>query len=52
MLIVPSPAYQKYGEIVGTKTGTQKIQVQNIAFHFGTTGGTNSMTVQGYLINE
>ena len=50
MLIIPSMVYQRYGERIGTDTGSQKIEVQSIEFHFGTCGGTNSMKVQGYLI--
>ena len=50
MLIIPSMVYQRYGERVGTDTGSQRIEVQSMEFHFGTCGGTNSMKVQGYLI--
>lgn len=50
MLIIPSMVYQRYGERVGTNTGTQKIEVQSMEFHFGTCSGSNSMKVQGYLI--
>lgn len=31
-------------------TGTQKIQITRLSFHFGTCGGTNSMTVEGFLL--
>ena len=48
-LIIPSRTYQNYGNIGGTKSGEQKIHVTQIAVHFGTVGGTNSMTVEGYV---
>lgn len=49
VLIVPSKTYQNYGRVGGTQSGTQKIHVTQISVHFGTCGGTNSMTVEGYV---
>lgn len=48
LLQVPSKVYMKNYGSVGTGS-TQNIQVTNISFHFGTTGSTNSMTVQGFI---
>lgn len=49
VLIIPSRVYMRNYGIAGTGK-TQKIQVTNINFHFGTTGSTNSMTVQGFMV--
>lgn len=49
ILIIPSRVYMRNYGIAGTGK-TQKIQVTNINFHFGTTGSTNSMTVQGFMV--
>ena len=48
-LIIPSRTYQNYGRIGGTVSGEQKIHVTQIEVHFGTCGGLNSMTVEGYV---
>ena len=48
-LIIPSRVYIKNFGLVGTGK-TQNIQVTGLSFHFGTTGGTNQMTVQGPLV--
>lgn len=47
-LIIPSRIYIRNFGMVGTGK-TQKIQVNALSFHFGTTGSVNSMTVQGSL---
>lgn len=49
LLRIPSKIYVRNFTLVGTKNTTQVIQVNTLSFHFGTTGGTNSMTVQGFL---
>lgn len=49
-LRIPSRVYMRNFMAVGNVKGTQIIQVTAISFHFGTTGGTNSMTVQGFLV--
>lgn len=48
ILEIPSRIYMYNYNLVGSGK-TQKIQVTAISFHFGTTGGTNSMTVQGFI---
>lgn len=48
LLEIPSRVYMHQFGIVGNGK-TQRIQVTAIDFHFGTTGGTNSMTVQGFI---
>ena len=48
LLIIPSRVYMKNFGMVGTGK-TQTIRVSALSFHFGTTGGTNQMTVQGTL---
>lgn len=48
LLEIPSKIYMYNYNLVGNGK-TQKIQVTAIKFHFGTTGGTNSMTVQGFI---
>ena len=52
ILTIPSRVYMSnYGMVGLAGTGkTQKIQVTSISFHFGTTGSTNSMTVQGFMV--
>lgn len=51
LLIIPTRIYQKYGVLVNALNNkTQTIQVTNLSFHFATTGNTNSMTVQGFLV--
>ena len=49
-LIIPSRVYMRNMISVGNIKGKQTIQVTTLSFHFGTTGGTNSMTVQGFLV--
>ena len=49
LLRIPSKLYIRNFTVVGTKNTTQVIQVNTLSFHFGTTGGANSMTVQGFL---
>ncbi len=48
LLEVPSRVYMHNLSVVGNGK-TQRIQVTAIDFYFGTTGGTNSMTVQGFV---
>lgn len=48
-LTIPSRVYVYNYGLVGTGK-TQNIQVTQLSFHFGTTGSTNSMTVQGTLV--
>lgn len=48
ILEIPSRVYIRNYGLVGTGK-TQRIQVTTLSFHFGTTGSTNSMTVQGFL---
>jgi hypothetical protein len=49
ILEIPSRVYIRNFGLVGTGR-TQKIQVTAISFNFGTTGGTNRMTVQGFMV--
>ena len=50
-LIIPARIYQKYGVLVNAlNKRTQTIQVTQLSFHFSTTGNTNSMNVQGFLV--
>lgn len=49
ILTIPSRVYMSNYGMVGTGK-TQQIQVTKISFHFGTTGSTNSMTVQGFMV--
>lgn len=47
-LEIPAKVYMKYLTTVNKSSGgTIKIQVFKISLHFGTTGGVNTMTVQG-----
>ena len=50
MLTIPSRVYIRNFQVVGGLAKTQNIQVTALSFHFGTTGGTNQMTVQGFLV--
>lgn len=50
LLIIPSKVYVRNFTVVGGVSKTQKIEVTSLSFHFGTTGGTNSMTVQGFVV--
>ncbi len=50
ILEIPSRVYIRNYATVGGSSKTQKIQVTSLSFHFGTTGGTNSMTVQGFIV--
>lgn len=52
LLEIPSKAYIKNYGIVGGAGKKQMIQVTTLSFHFGTTGNTNSMTVQGFLVSK
>ena len=47
-LTIPSKVYMRNFSTVGAGAKTQTIQVTALSFHFGTTGGTNSMQVQGF----
>ena len=49
VLDIPSQVYIKNGSLVGGATKRQKMVVTGMSFHFGTTGSTNSMTVDGYI---
>lgn len=49
ILKIPSRVYMKNFGLVGTGK-EQKIQVTALSFHFGTTGGANKMTVQGFVV--
>ena len=49
LLTIPSRVYMRNFMTVGGKSKTQNIQVTGLSFHFGTTGGTNSMQVQGFI---
>lgn len=48
LLEIPSRVYMHNMKLVGSGK-TQRIQVTTIKFHFSTTGGANSMTVQGFI---
>ena len=50
MLTIPSRVYVRNFATVGGTGKTQNIQVTTLSFHFGTVGGVNSMTVQGFLV--
>ena len=48
-LEVPQKTYMRYMQTVNASgKATQHIQVTKVSIHFGTTGGVNSMTVQGF----
>ena len=49
-LIVPSNVYVNSGGLVGGGKKTQKLQVTQISFHFGTTGTVNQMTCDGFIV--
>lgn len=50
LLTIPARVYIRNLSFVNTSgLKTQNIQVQALNFHFSTTGGANSMTVQGFL---
>lgn len=51
-LTIPSRTYIRNLLQVGNESGQQDIQVRALSFHFGTTGGANSMTVQGNLVGR
>lgn len=50
ILEIPARVYIRNFGTVGNAAKTQKIQVTALSFHFGTTGTTNSMTVQGFMV--
>lgn len=50
VLEIPATVYIRNFGTVGGAAKTQKIQVTGLSFHFGTTGTTNSMTVQGFMV--
>ena len=50
ILEIPARVYIRNFGSVGGAAKTQKIQVTALSFHFGTTGTTNSMTVQGFMV--
>lgn len=51
MLEIPQQVYMRYLQTVNAKgKATQFIQVTSLSLHFGTTGGVNSMTVQGFNV--
>lgn len=50
ILEIPARVYIRNFGTVGGAAKTQKIQVTALSFHFGTTGTTNSMTVQGFMV--
>jgi hypothetical protein len=50
LLTIPSRVYIRNFATVGGSAKTQNIQVTSMSFHFGTVGGVNSMTVQGFLV--
>lgn len=51
LLEIPQKAYMRFYQTVGSGgKNTQFIQVTTLSFHFGTTGGVNSMTVQGFNV--
>ena len=52
LLRIPTRLYVRNFTLVSTKNSTQIIQINTLSFHFGTTGGANSMTVQGFLKGE
>ena len=51
-LTIPSRTYIRNLIKVGSGSGLQDIQVRALSFHFSTTGGANSMTVQGNLVGR
>jgi len=51
-LTIPSRTYIRNLVKVGSAGGTQDIQVTALSFQFATTGGANSMTVQGFLVGR
>ena len=50
ILEIPARVYIRNFGTVGGAAKTQIIQVTGLSFHFGTTGTTNSMTVQGFMV--
>ncbi len=52
-LEVPQKTYVRYKTTVNASAkATQFIQIYSMSIHFGTTGGVNSMTVQGFNVKE
>jgi hypothetical protein len=51
-LTIPSRTYIRNLVQVGNQSGKQDIQVTALSFQFSTTGGANSMTVQGFLVGK
>lgn len=49
-LEIPQRVYMRFFSTVGAGKATQFIQVTTMSIHFGTTGGVNSMTVQGFNV--
>lgn len=49
LLTIPSKVYIRNFVTVGGLSKTQNIQVTSLEFHFATTGGANSMKVQGFI---
>ena len=49
-LEIPQRVYMRFFATVGAGKATQFIQVTTMSIHFGTTGGVNSMTVQGFNV--
>lgn len=50
-LIIPQNVYINSGNLVGGGVAkTQKMQVQELSFHFGTRGSVNQMTCEGFIV--
>lgn len=50
LLIIPSNVYINSGSLVGGAKKTQKLQITNMHFNFGTRGTVNQMTCDGFIV--
>lgn len=50
LLIIPSQVYIRNLNLVGGAKATQVMQVTQMSFHFGTKGGANQMTCEGFIV--
>ena len=49
-LIIPSNVYVNNGQVVGGAKKTQKMEITQMSFHFGTRGTVNQMTCEGFIV--
>lgn len=50
LLVIPSYTYMHSGSFVGGANKTQKLQITEMDFHFGTRGSANQMTCEGFIV--